>query len=86
MCIGEKRKLTIPPQLAYGDKGAGSVIPAGKFIFTRLILTQSNAVFWIGATLQFDVELTAVNQSPPPQNVFKQIDIDSDNQLSKEEV
>ena len=34
----------------------------------------------------FDVELIGINQAPPPQNVFKQIDIDSDNQLSKEEV
>lgn len=39
-----------------------------------------------GATLLFDVELMGINQAPPPQNVFKQIDIDSDNQLSKEEV
>ncbi|XP_030378461.1 FK506-binding protein 2 [Scaptodrosophila lebanonensis] len=67
MCVGEKRKLTIPPQLGYGDQGAGNVIPAK-------------------ATLVFEVELLNIGNTPPTTNVFKEIDENSDKQLSREEV
>jgi len=39
-----------------------------------------------GATLLFDIELLDVEEGPTPVNVFKQIDINEDNQLSREEL
>ena len=34
MKVGGKRRLTVPPELGYGDKGAGSVIaPGATLIF-----------------------------------------------------
>merc|ERR1712029_916099 len=67
MCVGEKRKLIVPPELGYGDQGAGDIIPGG-------------------ATLYFDIELLETEDGPPPVNVFKQIDNDVDNQISREEL
>jgi FKBP-type peptidyl-prolyl cis-trans isomerase len=39
MCVGEKRKLKIPPHLGYGDSGAGASIPGGATLIfdTELI-------------------------------------------------
>lgn len=67
MCIGEKRRLTIPPHLGYGDAGAGDRIPPK-------------------ATLIFEVELLEIEDGPAPVNVFKEIDSNEDQQLSREEI
>jgi len=67
MCIGEKRRLTIPPHLGYGDTGAGQSIPPKS-------------------TLLFEVECLEINQGPPPVNVFKEIDTNNDDLLSRDEV
>ncbi|XP_065289141.2 FK506-binding protein 2 [Dermacentor albipictus] len=67
MCVGDKRKLIVPPSLGYGEAGAGDRIPPGS-------------------TLVFETELTKIEDGPPPVNVFKQIDSDQDEHLTREEI
>ena len=40
MKVGGRRRLTVPPELGYGDKGAGSVIPPGATLIFDVDLLE----------------------------------------------
>ncbi|KAF9096745.1 FK506-binding protein 2A [Mortierella sp. GBA35] len=42
MCVGEKRKLSIPPHLAYGERSMGASIPANSALVFEVELLSIN--------------------------------------------
>ncbi|KAI4895938.1 hypothetical protein NFI96_025257 [Prochilodus magdalenae] len=66
MCPGEKRKIIVPPLLAFGEQGKHPVPP--------------------NATVIFEVELLHIRRGPRSIEAFKEMDINNDMTLTKEEV
>jgi len=72
MCIGEKRKLTIPSDLGYGDAGAGQDIPAGAtLVFEVELLDISDA----GDGMDQDDDYDPYNGSDPYDDSYGLDDI-----------
>jgi len=70
MCVGEKRTLTIPPEMGYGERGAGNDIPGGA--------TLKFDVECVG--------IDDAGKQPPTPNIFKQLDGDGDKKITKAEM
>ncbi|CAH1243768.1 FKBP9 [Branchiostoma lanceolatum] len=82
MCAGERRKITVPPHLAYGDKREelleGSIPPGSTLVFEVELIEvldpmddlPKNLFWWVGET---------------PTNSFGDSDVNRDKKISKEE-
>jgi len=42
MCVGEKRRLTIPPHLGYGERGSGAKIPPNSWLVFEVECVEIN--------------------------------------------
>ncbi|XP_019728422.1 peptidyl-prolyl cis-trans isomerase FKBP7 [Hippocampus comes] len=55
MCVGEKRKITVPPALAFGEKGKGPVPPNATVVFEVEVYSVSRGPRSVEAFGEVDV-------------------------------
>ena len=63
MCIGEARKLTIPPELGYGHTGAGTIPPESTLVFETELMAIKGVVVAPTTTIS-TVPTTSTSVSP----------------------
>lgn len=73
MCLGEKKTLTVPPELGYGSRGAGNDIPPNATLRFTVDLISIN-----------DKKINLEPSTDP--NVFKEMDANRDLLISPEEM
>eukprot|EP01083_Nonionella_stella_P033630 92036_1 len=77
MCIGEKRTLTIPSDLGYGDRGSGANIPGGATLMfdTELLYINRPRPDFIVLTndeyKQLKIDTTSLDLDESPENEFQ---------------
>lgn len=82
MCVGEKRKLTIPPSLGYGEEGYGDLIPAKSTLIFEIELMEIKDD---DGTYDQGLDYHDEHSHARPHD-FEHIDLNNDKQISKEEL
>lgn len=72
LCKGAKANIVIPPDMGYGEQGAGADIPGGATLHFDVEVV--------------DVQEGVPGEPNGMPNVFKQIDLNEDNKLDKSEI
>jgi len=63
--IGETRELTIAPEMGYGERGAGALIPPGS---TLVFVVQLADLRGLGMPDQLDMPTPAAPEQPTTEN------------------
>eukprot|EP00794_Sanderia_malayensis_P016676 gene16676-18368_t len=89
MCVGEQRKLTIPPELAYGEQGIGDLIPGGSTLVFDVQMMDITDIpeeeKRAGQPSSEEINPDDISQLSQ-EELFAQIDVDGDKKIDVDEM